>query len=133
MSGSLQRRAYVQAVLDAYLKLPDTPPRSRPPDRRLAEQFHDRNIPLPTVRDALLLAFARRVLRSQDAHPLASVRSLYYFVPVIEELLETPLPKGYSRYLQRKIAAFSTDCRQDSRSKDLRPSPGASSETRTFS
>ncbi len=128
----MQRRAYVLAVLAAYLKLPDTPSRSRPPDRRLAGQFHNRNIPLPTVRDALLLAFARRVLRSQDAHPLASVRSLYYFVPVIEELLETPLPTGYSRYLQSKIAAFSTHCRQDSRSKDLRPGPGACSETRTF-
>ena len=114
----MQRRAYVQALLDAYLKLPDTPTRSRPPDRRLAGQFHDCNIPLPTVKDALLLASARRLLRSQDAHPLASVRSLYYFVPVIEELLETPLPKGYSRYLQRKIAAFSTDCGQDSPSAD---------------
>ena len=113
MSDSLQRRAYVQAVLAAFLKLPDTPTRSRPPDRRLASQFHHRNIPLPTVKDALLLASARRVLRSQDAHPLAPVRSLYYFVPIIEELLETPLPKGYSRYLERKIAAFSTDCRQD--------------------
>ena len=129
----MQRRAYVQAVLDAYLELPDTPPRSRPPDRRLAGQFHDRNIPLPTVRDALLLASARRLLRPKEAPRLVSVRSLYYFVPVIEELLETPLPKGYSRYLQRKIAAFSTDCRQDSRSKDLRPDPGASSETRTLS
>ena len=79
------------------------------------------------------LASARRVPRSQDAHPLASVRSLYYFVPVIEELLEIPLPKGYTRYLERKIAAFSTDYRQDSRSKDLRPSPGAGSETRAFS
>ena len=132
MSDLLQRRAYVQAVLAAYLKLPDTPSRSGPHDRRLAGQFHDRNIPLPTVKDALLLASARRVLRSQDAHPLAPVRSLYYFVPLIEELLETPLPKGYSRYLERKIAAFSTHRCQDSRSKDLRPSPDASSKTRTF-
>ena len=132
MSDLLQRRAYVQAVLAAYLKLPDTPSRSGPPDRRLAGQFHDRNIPLPTVKDALLLASARRLLRPKEAPRLVSVRSLYYFVPVIEELLETSLPKGYSRYLQRKIAAFSTHCRQDSRSKDLRPSPDASSETRTF-
>ena len=58
--------------------------------------------------------------------------SVYYFVPLIEELLETPLPKGYSRYLERKIAAFSTHRCQDSRSKDLRPSPDASSKTRTF-
>ncbi len=114
----MQRRAYVQTVLEAYLELLDTPPRSRSPDRRLAGQFYDRNIPLPTVKDALLLASARRLLRSQDAHLLASVRSLYYFVPVIEELLETPLPKGYSRYLERKIAAFSTDCGRDSSSAD---------------
>ena len=113
MSDLLQRRAYVQAVLAAYLKLPDTPTRSRPPDRRLAGQFHDCNIPLPTVKDALLLASARRLLRPKEAPRLVSVRSLYYFVPVIEELLETSLPKGYSRYLERKIAAFSTHCRQD--------------------
>ena len=118
MSGSLQRRAYVQAVLAAYLKLPDTPPLSRPSDRRLAGQFHDRNIPLPTVTDALLLASARRLLRPLHAPPLALVRSLYYFVPVIEELLETPLPKGYSHYLKRKVTAFETDCRQDSPSAD---------------
>ena len=118
MSDLLQRRAYVQAVLAAYLKLPDTPSRSGPPDRRLAGQFHDRNIPLSTVRDALLLASARRLLRPKEAPRLVSVRSLYYFVPVIEELLETPLPKGYSCYLERKIAAFSTDCRQDSPPED---------------
>ena len=110
----MQRRAYVQAVLAAFLKLPDTPTRSRPPDRRLASQFHDRNIPLPTVKDALLLASARRLLRPKEAPRLVSVRSLYYFIPVIEELIETPLPKGYSRYLERKITAFSTHCRQDS-------------------
>ena len=128
----MQRRAYLQTVLEAYLELPDTPPRSRPPDRRLAGQFYDRNIPLPTVKDALLLAAARRLLRPKEAPRLVSVRSLYYFVPVIEELLETSLPKGYSRYLQRKIAAFSTHRCQDSRSKDFRPSPDASSKTRTF-
>ncbi len=119
-------------MLAAYLKLADTPARSRLADRRAASQLYNRKVALHTVKDALLLASARRLLRCTDAPPLAPVRSLYYFVPVIEELLETPLPKGYSLYLQRKIAAFSTHCPQDSRSKDLRPGPDASSKTRTF-
>ncbi len=83
MSDSLLRRAYVQAVLEAYAQLPDTPQRPRPADRRLAEQLHDRNVPESVVRDALLLARARRLIRPRDAPPLAKVRSLRYFLPVI--------------------------------------------------
>ncbi len=108
MSDSLLRRAYVRAVLEAYARLPDTPQRPRPADRRLAERLHDRGVPESLVRDALLLARARRLIRPQDAPPLAKVRSLRYFLTVIEELLEKPLPSGYARYLQRKIAAFET-------------------------
>lgn len=106
MKDSLARSAYLDAVLDAYLHLPDTPSRSRPPDHRLARQLYTRQIPLPTVQQALLLATARRYLRSPDAPPLQPIRSLYYFLPVIEELLQTPLPNGYDLYLKRKLAAL---------------------------
>lgn len=98
----MQQRDYVQALLRAYRQLPDTPDRPRPPDRRLAKQLHDRDIPLDTVKDAIVLASARRLIRPPQAPQLSPIRSLYYFVPVIEELLQNPLPKGYARYLTGK-------------------------------
>jgi hypothetical protein len=97
------RREYVRAVLAAYVELADTPDRPRPADRALAAQFYDREIPLELVRDALILAYARRTLRAPDAPLLAPVRSLYYFLPVIEELLKKPLPNMYIDYLKAKL------------------------------
>jgi len=100
---SEQRSSYVRAVLAAYTELPDTPDRARPPDRTLAAQLYDREVPLSTVFDALTLAYARRSLRPADAPALPRVRSLYYFLPVIDELVQTPLPKMYVDYLQLKL------------------------------
>ncbi len=106
MTEPLQRRAYIQAVLVAYTALPETPDRPRPLDRALAGQLHDRQIPLATVKDALLLAGVRRLARPEGAPRLAPIRSLHYFLPVIEELLQSPLPGGYADYLKRKIASW---------------------------
>ena len=109
MRTTLQRRAYTQTVLSHYLELPHTPTRARPPDRQLAAHFYDRAIPLATVQDALLLATSRRLLRDAALPPLSPIRSLYYFLPVVEELLETPLPPGYAQHLERKLRAHHKD------------------------
>ena len=101
---TLDRDSYVRALLEAYRLLPDTPSRPRPPDRTLARQLFDRKVPLETVQQAFLLTTARRFCRPPQAPPLPSIRSLYYFLPVIEELLKTPLPDGYETYLKRKLA-----------------------------
>ncbi len=100
---SSQRNQYVQAVLTAYVQLPDTPNRPRPPDRRLARLLQDRSIPLSLVKDALILTSARRMLRPQTAPPLPPIRSLYYFLPVIEEILHKPLPHGYIQQVSRRL------------------------------
>jgi hypothetical protein len=49
---------------------------------------------------------ARRAARSADALPLGPIRSLHYFLPVIEELLQTPLRHGdtYLAYLRSKVS-----------------------------
>ncbi len=43
---------------------------------------------------AFLLASARRAARPANALRLGPIRSLHYFLPVIEELLQTPLHYG---------------------------------------
>jgi hypothetical protein len=93
---------YVIAVLNLYGELPDTPPRTNPQDQRQARAWFDRGVPLAVVEAALLLASLRRI-RPPGATPLPRIRSLAYFQPVIEELLENPVPEGYVQYLRVKL------------------------------
>jgi hypothetical protein len=93
---------YVIAVLNLYGELPDTPPRTNPHDQRQARTWFDRGVSLTVVEAALLLASLRRI-RPPGAPPLPRIRSLAYFQPVIEELVENPVPEGYVQYLRVKL------------------------------
>lgn len=97
---------YVAAVLTLYVDLPDTPLRTSVPDQRQARIWFDCGVPLEVVETALLMACLRRKARPTDAPPLPRIRSLAYFQPVIEELLEHPAPSGYLEYLRLKLRHF---------------------------
>jgi len=94
---------YVSTVLTLYVDLPDTPLRASVPDQRQARSWFDRGVPLEVVETALFLACLRRRTRPTDVPPLPRVRSLAYFQPVIEELLDHPAPGGYLQYLRLKL------------------------------
>lgn len=94
---------YVAAVLTLYVDLPDTPLRPSPMDQSVARKLHQEAVPLTLVESALLLATLRRLTRSSDLPPLPKVRSLAYFLPVIAELQQQPLPDGYLDYLRLKL------------------------------
>jgi hypothetical protein len=97
---------YVAAVLTIYVDLPDTPLRASVPDQRQARLWFDRGVPLEVIETALLLACLRRTVRPADVPPLPRVRSLAYFQPVIEELLEHPVAGGYLQYLRLKFCGI---------------------------
>jgi hypothetical protein len=96
-------RIYVEAVLDRYLWLPATPTRISRHDRRLARTLYERGIPLATVQAALLLGAARRAFRAENAAPLPPIRTLHYFLPLVEEVLQAPPAAGYCEYLESKL------------------------------
>ncbi len=95
--------AYRQTVLDLYLRLPDTPRRLSRNDLHLVRQLWERDVPLRIIEAAFLLASARRAARRPDAMPLGTIRSLYYFLPVLEELLARPVPESYVAYLRSTV------------------------------
>jgi hypothetical protein len=64
------------------------------------------HVPLVVVENALLLASARRLLRPDDAAPLETIRSLYYFRAVIDEVMHSTMSEDYFRYLRRKLGAI---------------------------
>jgi hypothetical protein len=98
------QETYRQRVIALYLRLPDTPRRLSRFDLRLLDQLWQRHIPLTVIESAFLLASLRRAARRPDAMPLGPIRSLHYFVPVIEELLANPIPESYLAYLRSKVA-----------------------------
>jgi hypothetical protein len=94
---------YVRQVLEAYRKTPGTMGTARRPDRMLAAQLQQRGISVRVVENALVLAAARRLLRPPDAPPLGTIRSLAYFLPVLEEVLELRVSPDYFQYLRHKL------------------------------
>jgi hypothetical protein len=76
---------YVRRLLEAYRELPDASGRVRAADRRLAAQLFRDQVPLELVTAAFQLALARRRARPEDLPPLGTIRSLHYFLPVIDE------------------------------------------------
>jgi hypothetical protein len=95
--------AYVATLIMLYVDLPDTPLRPNPQDHCVARKLYQQNVPLSLAEGALLLASLRRLVRSGDLPPLAPIRSLAYFQPVITELQRQTLPDGYLDYLRLKF------------------------------
>jgi len=96
----VDRNEYVRRVLDAYCKTPGTTGVVRRADWLLAGTLYDRGVPLESVENAFLLAAARRLIRPVA---LPTVRSLHYFLPVIEEVQSLEVSPEYFRYLRSKI------------------------------
>ena len=99
----MEQCEYVTRLLEAYRATPGTAGVVRRADRFFATQLHDRGVPLTTVENALLLAAMRRSTRPADAPPLGMIRSLAYFSPVIEEVLQLKVGPEYFRYLRNKL------------------------------
>jgi hypothetical protein len=102
-SEAMNQEEYVRKVLAIYRSTPGTTGSVRRPDRLLAVQLHQRGIPVDRIENALALAAVRRHIRPTDAPPLTTVRSLAYFLPVIEEVLQMQVGDDYFKYIRQKI------------------------------
>jgi hypothetical protein len=99
----ISREEYIDQVLSAYRQSPGTTGTIRRPDRLLAAQLQERGVPLMAVENALVLAAARRMIRPTGAPPLGRIRSLAYFLPVIEEVLRLRVGPDYFPYLRQRL------------------------------
>ena len=99
----MEQRDYVRRLLESYRATPGTSGAVRRADRVLAAQLHERGVPLEAVENAFVLAATRRMIRPADAAPLGTIRSLAYFSPVIEEVLQLQVSQEYFQYLRHKL------------------------------
>jgi hypothetical protein len=100
--------AYVATLIMLYIDLPETPLRPGPQDHATARKLYQQGVSLSLVESAILLASLRRATRAGDLPPLAPIRSLAYFQPVIAELQQQPVTDGYLDYLRRKFQKLTT-------------------------
>jgi hypothetical protein len=104
MEDSRGQEDYIRRVLEAYRKTPGTMGTVRRADRMAAAQLYQRGVCVSVIENAFVLAAARRLMRPADAPPLGTIRSLAYFLPVIEEVLGLRLSPDYFQYLRHKLA-----------------------------
>jgi hypothetical protein len=104
MADGLSQEEYIHQVLEAYRKTPGTMGTVRRADRLLASQLYQRGLSVEVIENALVLAATRRLTRPADALPLGTIRSLAYFLPVIEEVRELRVSPQYFEYLRYKLA-----------------------------
>jgi hypothetical protein len=97
-------RKYVDAVVRLYVWLPGTPSRASRQDRRLARALFDRRVQLETIRAALVMTAARRAFRCTAAPPLPPIRTLFYFLPALDEVIHMAPEPGYVDYLVAKLS-----------------------------
>jgi hypothetical protein len=102
----ISKSQYVARVLNLYLKLAETPTKYSRIDKRLAEELYDKQIALEELEAAMILATGRRLMRSADAPRLGPIRSLHYFLPLIEEIRKAPISEGYIKYLRHRLATL---------------------------
>src|SRR5271169_3822143 len=100
---------YIRQVLEAYRKTPGTMGTVRRADRVLAAQLHQRGVAVSVIENAFVLAAARRLMRPADAAPLGTIRSLAYFLPVIEEVLGMHVSPNYFQYVRHKLQQIARD------------------------
>jgi len=100
----LNRAEYLRRLLESYCGLPHTAAR-RPSrnDRLLAGQLFKRSVSLDIIETAFLLAIARRSFRDPQAEPLQPIRSLAYFLPLIDEVLRQPPDPNYLAYIRARV------------------------------
>ena len=104
----MDQQEYIDRLLEAYRATPGTCGMARRADRLLAEQLYQRGLPLTTVENAFTLAAVRRLARPDNAAPLPVIRSLAYFLPVIEEILSTNVDPRYFQHVRNKLQRLTT-------------------------
>ena len=98
--------SYSRSILQLYTELPHTPKRPSRDDRFVVQKLQRQRIPLRRVQAALLLGSARRCFRADSAEHLLPIRSIRYFLPVVEELAFARVDSDYIDYLRRKLCEF---------------------------
>lgn len=97
-----EQSRYLHRLLDRYRRLPGTLGCVLRDDRCIALTLYRRGIGLDLIHQAFVLGTARRAFSD---NPIARqpIRTLRYFLPLIEEILDSPPEPTYLDYLEGRL------------------------------
>ena len=98
--GASAERTYVERVRQLFGRASCVLGTFSPSDERLAASWQARGIEFETVRRVWLLGCTRKSISLIDRPSAAPIRSLRYFVTVLEEVLAESFPPDYWSHLQ---------------------------------
>ena len=97
------RNAYVDAIKSSFVDIGCTIGKFSARDAQFAQDLQQRGIPLEIVQDAMLMGAARKYISWLNGGAPQPIGSLAYFVALVSEIQERPLPADYREYLRRKV------------------------------
>ncbi len=100
---NMDREQYVRKALEEYRTTPTVCGHVSRADHDLAVRLYQKMIPFTALEGAFILASARRNSRDLKRRPLNPIGSLRYFLPIIREILDTPVDPGEISYLWLKM------------------------------
>src|SRR5256886_10632878 len=103
------KKEFIGTVGGVYAKSPGTGGTIGRRAGVLAPKPSQRGVSVSVIKTAFVLAAARRLMRPADALPLGTIRSLAYFLPVIEEVLGLRVSPEYFQHLRRKLERIAHD------------------------
>jgi hypothetical protein len=98
----IAKNEYINQLLQLYVQQSDTPNRFSRYDRKLAEHLFNEGVSLDEMKAAFLLGSARRAAKKPNSFALGPIRSLHYFLPILQEVRRNQLPPDYLNYLKSK-------------------------------
>lgn len=96
----MNRKLYLQQVIESYLDSPDTPSKARRQDWAIATTFYKQGINPATLAHAIRIATLRRHRRHPELEPLDPIQSLAYFRPLTQILHRKPHDPDYVEYVR---------------------------------
>lgn len=102
-SEALEQKAYVKSIRECFLSLGCTNGSFGAADVATVCELHQRGIPLAVIEEAMLMGACRKYSSWLQGQALEPIQSLAYFLSLIAEIQEKPLPPGYSMHLRRKV------------------------------
>ena len=97
--NKLTMSEYVNNIIEAFRNVPNASGRATQDDRKVAAALFKRRVPYEAVEGAFILAAERRKKRPYGRPPLKPISSIRYFLPIIKEILHTPIDPADISYL----------------------------------
>jgi hypothetical protein len=119
---SPEQTVYIESVREYFLALGCGSGKFGAAEASCARDMQRRGIPLAVIEEAMFLGACRKYNSWFEGRGAEPIWSLQYFEPLIAEILEKPLPPGYSGYLRKKVKELTATWAESVKSG--KPAPG---------